>query len=313
MLGFVRARWAGLVTAGVCFIAPAMAMVLGLSWAYVRYGTAPAAGWLLYGIKPVIIAIILQAFVRLARKAIKGPLTAAAGAGVLVLYFLRANEIALLLGGGLVVMAFKMSRQRKTTGSLLAMAGPAIGLAPAAAAAASSARLFWIFLKIGSVLYGGGYVLFALLRADFVARLGWLTDRQLVDAVAVGQVTPGPLFTSATFIGYLVGGLSGAVVSTVGIFLPAFVLAAVCSPFLGRLRESAWAGSFLDGVNATALGLMAAVTITLGRAAFPDLFAAGLGAAALLLLLRFKLNPTWLILGGGLAGVAVRFLPRLFG
>jgi chromate transporter len=318
MLGFVRARWAGLVTAGVCFIAPAMAMVLGLSWAYVRYGTTPAAGWLLYGIKPVIIAIIFQAFVRLARKAIKGPLTAVAGAAVLVLYLLRANEIVLLLGGGLAVMAVEMSRRpRKPAGLSPAvvgpvLAGPAFGFAPVAAAAATSARVFWIFLKIGSVLYGGGYVLFALLRADFVGRLGWLTDRQLVDAVAVGQVTPGPLFTSATFIGYLVGGLSGAVAGTVGIFLPAFVLAAICSPFLGRLRGSAWAGSFLDGVNATALGLMAAVTLNLGRAAFPDLFAAGLGAAALFLLFRFKLSPTWLILGGGLAGLAAWFLPHLF-
>jgi chromate transporter len=308
-LGYARASWAGLVTSGVCFIAPAMLLVMALSWAYVKFGTAPAAGWLLYGTKPVIIAIILQAFSGLAKRAVKGPLTAAAAAAVLVLYLLQVNEILLLLGGGLIVMVVQnRSRLRSRDGSRLALFAPALGLAPLTSGVASASRLFWVFLKIGSVLYGGGYVLFALLRADFVSRLGWLTDRQLVDAIAVGQVTPGPLFTSATFIGYLVRGPWGAIVSTVGIFLPAFVFAAICSPFIGRIRQSSWAASFLDGVNATALGLMAAVTFKLGLAAFPDAFAIGLGAVALLSLLRFKLNPTWLILGGGLAGLAVRAL-----
>lgn len=311
-LGYARGRWAGLVTSGVCFIAPAMLIVMGLSWAYVKFGTTPAAGWLLYGIKPVIIAIIFQAFSGLVKKAIKGPLTAAAGAAVLVLYLLQVNEILLLLGGGLIVMAFENRRRLGGRGGLrLSALAPALGLAPLASGTANASRLFWVFLKIGSVLYGGGYVLFALLRADFVSRLGWLTDRQLVDAVAIGQVTPGPLFTSATFIGYLVGGTWGAIVSTVGIFLPAFVFAIICSPFVRRIRESSWAGSFLDGVNATALGLMAAVTFKLGLAAFADVFAIVLGAVALLLLLRFKLNPTWLILGGGLAGLAARALPQM--
>ena len=311
-LGYARARWAGLVVSGVCFIAPAMLIVLVLSLAYVEFGTTPAAGWLLYGIKPVVIAIILQALLGLGRKAVKGPLTAFAGAAVLALYFFRVNEILLLLGGGVIVMAVENRKKLwPQASSKLAAFAPALGLAPLASGMVGPTRLFLVFLKIGSVLYGGGYVLFALLRADFVTRLGWLTDRQLVDAVAVGQVTPGPLFTSATFIGYLVGGVWGAIVSTVGIFLPAFVFAAVCSPFIGRIRESAWAGSFLDGVNATALGLMAAVTFTLGRASFPDAFTIGLAAAALLLLVRVKLNPTWLILGGGLAGLAAHGLPHL--
>jgi len=311
-VGFARARWAGLVTAGVCFIAPAMVIVLALSWAYIEYGTAPAAGSLLYGIKPVVIAIILQALLGLGRRAVKGPLTALAGAAVLVLYFFRVNEILLLLGGGLIVMALKNRKRLWEIGrSRAATLAPLIGLAPLAAGAATPSRLFLAFFKIGSVMYGGGYVLFALLRADFVTRLGWLTDKQLVDAVAIGQVTPGPLFTSATFIGYLVGGVWGATVSTVGIFLPAFVLAALCSPFIGRMRKSVWAGSFLDGVNATALGLMAAVTYVLGRAAFPDILAVGIGAAAFVLLVRFRVNPTWLILGGGLIGLLAGWLSAL--
>jgi chromate transporter len=313
-LGFAGARWAGLLTSGLCFIAPAALIVLILSWAYVKFGTTPGAGWLFYGIKPVVIAIIFQALIGLGRKAVKGPLTAIAAATVLILYFFRVNEILLLLGGGLIVMAVENRTRLWNAGrSKLAALAPAAGFIPLASVASSPGGLFLVFLKIGSVLYGGGYVLFALLRADFVVRLGWLTDRQLVDAVAVGQVTPGPLFTSATFIGYLLGGVWGAVVSTVGIFLPAFIFACVCAPFIGRVRRSAWAGRFLDGVNATAMGLMAAVTFELGRAAFPNLFSAVLGAAAFFVLVRFKLNPTWLILAGGLAGLAARTLPRLFG
>jgi chromate transporter len=182
---------------------------------------------------------------------------------------------------------------------------PALGglAAPAAAAPFSLTSLFLIFLKIGSVLYGSGYVLLAFLRADLVVRMGWLTDQQLLDAVAIGQVTPGPLFTTATFIGYTLGGLPGGLLATLGIFLPSFVFVALSNPLIPRLRRSAWVGALLDGVNAAALGLMAAVTLQLGRASLVDPLTLAIAVLALALSIRFKLNSTWLVLGGALVGV----------
>ena len=182
-----------------------------------------------------------------------------------------------------------------STGGLFSAAGMA--------APFSLPLLFLTFLKIGAVLYGGGYVLLAFLRADLVVRYAWLSDQQLLDAVAIGQVTPGPLFTTATFIGFVLAGVPGALLATLGIFLPSFVFVAVSSPLIPRLRSSPWAGSFLDGVNAAALGLMAAVTWQLGRASIVDPLSGVIALAALGLLLRFKINSTWLILGGALIGL----------
>ena len=184
------------------------------------------------------------------------------------------------------------------------------GRATGAAATYSLATLFLTFLKIGAVLYGSGYVLLAFLRNDFVERLGWITDRQLLDAVAIGQFTPGPVFTTATFIGYLVGSWPGAVLATVGIFLPSFLLVAAVNPLVPRLRRSAWMAALLDGVNAAAVGLMAAVTWELGHAAIVDALTALLALLAAVLLLRFKLNSTWLVLGGSLIGLAYRLWQR---
>ncbi len=304
-LGFVRAGWAGLVTAGACFILPAAIIVLGLAWAYVAYGTTPAAGWLLYGVKPVIMAVILQALWGLGPKAIKSRLTAAVGLGALGLYFLQFNEIGLLIGGGLGVMLVQNWRRLRGAGvtPILALL-PGLGGAAAAAVPFSLPVLFLNFLKIGSVLYGSGYVLLAFLRADFVVRLGWLTDGQLIDAVAIGQITPGPVFTTATFIGYVLGGLPGAALATLGIFLPSFIFVAFSNPLIPRLRHSPWAGSLLDGVNAASLGLMAAVTWQLGRDALVDPVTIGLALIAAVLLLRFRVNSTWLIAGGAVAGLA---------
>jgi chromate transporter len=302
-LGFLRAGWPGLILAGVCFVAPAMAIVLAMAWAYMRFGAAPQAEWLLYGIKPVVIAIILQALWSLGRTALKGPLLALVGAGVLVFSFLGVHELVLLFGGGLVVMLLR--NLRRMPGALVLGLVPALGglAAPAAAAPFSLTSLFLIFLKIGSVLYGSGYVLLAFLRADLVVRMGWLTDQQLLDAVAIGQVTPGPLFTTATFIGYTLGGLPGGLLATLGIFLPSFVFVALSNPLIPRLRRSAWVGALLDGVNAASLGLMAAVTLQLGRASLVDPLTLAIAALALALSLRFKLNSTWLVLGGALVGV----------
>jgi len=312
-LGYARAGWAGLIVGGACFILPAVLIVMALAWAYVRFGALPQATALLYGVKPVIIAIVAQALWGLGRKAVKGPLTAGVGLAVLALYFLGVNEIGLLFAGGLVVMlAQNLARLRGAGGfsSLFASLPAAYRLLPSAFSLLPSsfnpALLFWTFLKIGSVLYGSGYVLLAFLRADFVTRLGWLTDRQLIDAIAIGQVTPGPVFTTATFIGYLLGGPASALLATLGIFLPSFIFVALSHPLIPRLRNSPWASSLLDGVNVASLGLMAAVTWQLGRAALVDPLTVTLALVSALLLFRFKVNSTWLVLGGAAVGISSR-------
>jgi chromate transporter len=313
-LGYIRAGWPGLFAGGTCFILPAMLIVLGLAWAYVRYGSLPAADWVLYGIKPVIIAVVIQATWGLVRTAVRGPLLAGIGVGVLALSLLGGNEVALLFGGGIAVALARNLRARGRGGfagvtlvPLLPRPALAAVLAGSAVAADLS-RLFLVFLKIGSVLYGSGYVLLAFMRTDFVTRLGWLTDRQLLDSVAVGQFTPGPVFTTATFVGYLVGGSAGAVLATIGIFLPSFVFVALSHPLLPRIRRSPWTGALLDGVNVAALGLMAAVTAQLARAAVVDWLTAVLALAAAVALIRFRINSAWLVLGGAAAGLACRLL-----
>lgn len=314
-VGNVRAGWRGLIVAGVCFILPAALIVLALAWAYVEYGTTPTAEWLLYGIKPVIIAIIAQALWGLSRTAVKSVFLALVGVAALALYMAGVNELVLLVGGGVFVMLVKNARRLRGGGTapalvLLPLAGlpPAWLAQPMAAAPVSLGQLFLIFLKVGAVLYGSGYVLLAFLRNDLVNRLGWLTDQQLLDAVAVGQFTPGPVFTTATFIGYVVASWPGAILATIGIFLPAFVLVALVNPFIPRLRTSPWMGALLDGVNVTALGLMAAVTWVLGRSAIIDWLTALLAIVAAVLLFRFKLNSAWLVLGGGLFALLYRWL-----
>jgi chromate transporter len=314
-LGLVRAGWPGLVVGGVCFILPAMLIVLALAWAYATYGATPQAEWLLYGIKPVIIAVVLQALLALGRTAIRGGLLAAVGLGALALYLLGLNELGLLFGGGLVTMlarnAGRVVDARRGSALVVAPLGllvPGLGQLATSATPFSLATLFFTFLRIGAVLYGSGYVLLAFLRGDFVERLGWLTDQQLLDAVAVGQVTPGPVFTTATFIGYLLGGAPGGVLATVAIFLPGFAFVAATNPLIPRVRASSWAGAALDGVNAAALGLMAAVTLELGRAAVVDAPTAVLAILAAGLLVRFKVNSAWLVAGGGVVGVATRLL-----
>ncbi len=303
-IGFLRAGWLGLITGGLCFIVPAMLIVLLLAQLYVRYGAMPQAKWLLYGIKPVVIAIIAQAFGNLGRKAIKGPLTAAAAVVVLALYFIGVNEIALLFAGGLAVMlAANIHRLRKRVlGAFLVPLG-GVGALSQVSIPFNLPIVFLIFLKIGAVLYGSGYVLLAFLRADFVVRYGWLTEQQLMDAIAVGQVTPGPLFTTATFIGFILGGTRGALLATLGIFLPSFIFVALSNPLIPKMRSSTWFGGLLDGVNVASLSLMAAVTWQLGRASLTDLFSVLIALISFVLLIRFKINSTWLIAGGALIGL----------
>ncbi|MBN2118341.1 MAG: chromate efflux transporter [Anaerolineales bacterium] len=306
-IGYVRAGWRGLLLGGFCFLAPATLIVLALAWLYVRFGATPQAEWLLYGIKPVVIAIIAQALWTLGGKALRNKTLATIGAIAFGLYFLRVNEIALLFAGGLVFMVITNIQRLRNLHP--AMLFPFSGILLAQAPIPFSLPfLFLTFLKIGSVLYGSGYVLLAFLRADFVLRLGWLTDQQLLDAIAIGQVTPGPLFTAATFIGYLLGGTAGALLATLGIFLPSFIFVAISNPLIPKIRDSTWASSLLDGVNASALGLMAAVTVQLGVSSLIDFYTASLAVISLILLLRYKINSTWLIAGGALAGFVFSFI-----
>jgi chromate transporter len=304
-IGFLRAGWRGLIVGGVCFIVPAMLCVLALSWVYVRFGSTPQATWLLYGIKPVIIAIIVQALLSLGRKAVKNTLAAVVAIAVIALSLLGVNEIALLFAGGLAVMLIvnfhRLRSNPPSAGLLVPLSG--LGLLSQSSIPFTLPTLFLTFLKIGSVLYGSGYVLLAFLRADFVVRFGWLTDHQLLDAIAIGQVTPGPVFTTATFIGYILGGLPGAMLATLGIFLPSFIFVAISNPFIPKIRSSARAGALLDGVNVASLGLMAAVTWMLARSSLTDIFTVLLAIVCFVLLVRFKVNSTWLIAAGAIIGL----------
>jgi chromate transporter len=308
-IGHRQAGWKGLVVTGTSFVLPAVLIVMGFAWVYVRYGSIPEVRGVLYGVKPVIIAIVLQALWSLGRAAVKTKFLAVIGIAGVILTFLRLHELLVLLGGGLIVASVRMIGRAIKSQSVLSLisASPLIvflqaGMTGAATASFSLTLLFLFFLKVGAVLYGSGYVLLAFLRADLIERWHWLTESQLLDAIAVGQVTPGPVFTTATFIGYVLGGPKGAVVATVGIFLPAFVFVAISGPLVPRIRRSPTAGAFLDGVNAAALALMVVVTYQLGRAAIVDITTIALALTSAVILFRFRVNSAWLVLGGGIAG-----------
>ncbi|WP_244221718.1 chromate efflux transporter [Corallococcus exercitus] len=304
-LGHRRAGWPGLLVAGVCFIVPAMLLTLAAAWAYVRFGTLPQAGALLYGVKPVILAVVLQALWGLGKTALTTRPRIAVAIGAAVASALGVNELLILAVSGAALAAWLRARSAPASGSTLVLAPFALHGATVVTASVpfSLGGLFLFFLKVGSVLFGSGYVLLAFLRADLVEHWGWLTEAQLLDAVAVGQFTPGPVFTTATFIGYLVGGTPGAGLATLGIFLPAFVFVALSGPLVPRLRKSRTAGAVLDGVNAASLALMAVVTWQLGRAALVDGWTVALAVAGAALLLRWRVNSAWLVLGGAAAGL----------
>ena len=307
-IGYARAGWRGLIAAGVCFILPATVIVLALAWVYAQYGALPEVSGFLYGVKPVILAVILQALWGLSRTAVKGPLLAGVGLAVLALSLAGVNEVLLLFSAAFLVMLLTNLREKLHTAFpflVLPVTGGKAALVTLGGFAATPfalSTLFLVFLKVGSILFGSGYVLLAFLHADLVVRLRWLTDRQLLDAIAVGQVTPGPVFTTATFVGYLLGGWWGAVLATVGIFLPSFVFVAATHPFIPRLRRSSWASGFLDGANVASLGLMAAVTWQIARAALVDEVTVLLLLVAAVVVFRTKLNSAWLVLGGGAFG-----------
>lgn len=318
-IGHSKRGWPGLIVAGCCFIIPAAILVSAIAAAYVHFGALPQVGRILYAVKPVVIAVILQAFWKLARSAVKNTILGVIGVLAAVAVALGFYNLLVLAGAGVLaalpVLYDRLKQRQGATASgvisfktflvwkakpALAAAGVAAGLA---AAPFSFWRLFLTFAKIGSVLFGSGYVLLAFLRSDFVLRLHWLTEKQLLDAVAVGQVTPGPVFTTATFIGYLLGGLPGAAVATVGIFLPGFLLVAISGPLIPRIRRSPLAGAILDGVIVASLALMGVVTWQLARAALIDPVTIAIACVSAVLLFAFRLNAAWLILAAAIVGV----------
>lgn len=308
-IGYVQGGFVGLLVAGSCFILPATLIVAAIAWAYVRFGTLPVATGLLYGVKPVVIAVVLQALIRLGKTAVKTKFLLAIALVAGVLSFLGVNELVVLFGAGVVVGMHKwlmLDRPPGTPPTALLAATPILAVAVKTAATPvnfSLWSLFLFFLKVGAVLFGSGYVLLAFLRADLVERWRWLSDAQLLDAIAVGQITPGPVFTTATFIGYILAGPLGAVISTLGIFLPAFLFVALSSPLVPFLRRSPIAGAFLDGLNVASLALMAVVTLQLGQAALVDWITVALVIVSAIMLILFRLNSVWLVLGGAIIGL----------
>ena len=298
-----RAGWAGLVLGGACFIVPAMTIVLGLAWAYRRYHSTPTGGGVLYGVEPVVVAVVAVAIWELGRSALKQRWYVVVGAGALAGYFLGVNVLLPLLGGGLVV-ALVNNRHRLGSHPALFAALPSVAPLTLARVRPGGGAVLAEFAKLGVVVFGSGYVLLAFLRADLVQHLHWLTERQVLDAVAAGQVTPGPVFTTATFVGYLIGGVPTALVATAGIFVPSFLMVAAVEPLVGRIRKSPWLGAGLEGVTVAALGLMAGVTVDLGRTAVVDPLTAVLAVAALAVMLRFRPNGVWLVAAGAAIGVA---------
>lgn len=305
-LGWDRARWRGLVTAGVCFILPAAVIVSCLAWAYVEYGRTPVVGHVLYGVVPAVLAIIAHALVALLRTVLKTGWLTLLAAAALTAYLLGVNELLILVAGAVVAAGVLTAARWEGRASLLApvLLAPGLPYFPDPTVG-QLGQLFVTMLKIGAVLYGSGYVLLAFLDGDFVGRLGWLTQQQLLDAVAIGQVTPGPLFTTATFVGYLVAGWSGAFVATVAIFLPSFVFVGLLTRITDRLRSSAWTSALLDGVNATSVALMAGVSLQLARSGITDGLTLAVFGVTLVLLLRTRLNSAWYIgMGGGVGALA---------
>lgn len=313
-IGRQRAGWAGLVVAGGCFILPAACITLAFAWAYVHLGSLPQAGGFLYGVKPVIIAVVIQALWRLGQSALKTTRLTVIALLAAAANSLGMNELIVLGGAGVITaLVDHLANDARAVPLVLSLVGlgtPLLvnGGGVTVATLVTSfgfTSLFLFFVKVGAVLFGSGYVLLAFLRADLVDRWQWLTEAQLLDAVAVGQITPGPVFTIATFIGYVLGGTSGAVVATGGIFLPAFLFVALSGPLIPRLRRSATAGAVLDGVNVASLALMAVVTWHLGRAAVVDGMTAVLALVSAMFLMRLRVNAAWLVLGGGLVGLSL--------
>ena len=302
-LGYTRRGWLGLLAAGTCFILPASLATLALAWVYVRFGSLAQVQGLLYGAKPVMIAIIVQAVWNLGRTAFRRWQLAIAGLLCFAAALAELPPIAILLAAGGLALLIAWLRRPRQSASVCSIVWISFGAGAASAGSITLTSLFLVFLKLGVVVFGSGYVLLVFLKSELVDRLHWITQPQLLDAITAGQVTPGPVFATATFLGYLIHGWAGAAISTIAIFLPSFFMAGLVGALAGRIRKSTLAGAFLDGVNAAAVALMATVAVTLGRATLLDLWTCGIGLISALLLLRFRVNATWLILGGAALGM----------
>jgi chromate transporter len=313
-VGRVRAGWRGLVVAGIAFILPAFLMMLGLAWLYEEYGTRPRFESALAGVAAVVVVLIVQAILVLSWSSLRSTLTIVVALVAVVAAIVRVHELAILLGAGIVTYLAWRLRDRTTppgAGAFVLLAGSTVhdvGPVAATAGPVMLAPLFLVFLEIGAVLYGSGYVLYALLESQLVDQRHWISEQQLVDAIAMGQLTPGPVFTTATFIGYLVRGVPGAIVATVAIFLPAFVFVAATDVVVRRLRDSAAFHAFLSGVVAASIALMVWVAATLADRTYVDVGTIAIGTAAATLLVLRRPNPVWLLLGGAVAGLLI---PRL--
>ncbi|MBN3910588.1 MAG: chromate efflux transporter [Nostoc sp. NMS1] len=325
-IGYIYAGWLGLIVSGVCFILPAVLITGGFAWVYVAYGTLPQVAPLLYGIKPAVLAIIINALWGLAKKAVKTRqlLVIALAVALLTLLF-KLNEVIALLVGGLLGMVWLHSGDKNdkpgnkanfliaslTTGATL-KASTVVAASVATASTVTNVSLWqlgWFFLKVGSVLFGGGYLLVAFLQGGLVQEYGWLTQQQLLDAIAIGQFTPGPVLSTATFIGYVIAGIPGAIVATIGIFLPSFVFVAALNPLIPRLRASSWTRAFLDAVNVSAVALMVVTalqlgkaTLTLPQAPFVDFLGLAIAIVSAILAIHFRVNAAWLVFGSAFIG-----------
>jgi chromate transporter len=305
-LGEIRGGVPGLIVAGACFILPAAVLVVALAWAYLRFCAVPQVAGLLFGIKPVVVALIAQAIWNLARTALKNAALAILAVCVVALAAWGVHALLLLIGAGILWMVARAGKELgKSRAAIFGMVGTG---AAGAGSAVGAISVFLYFLKIGAVLFGSGYVLLAVLRADLVVKLRWLSDAQLLDAIAVSQATPGPFFTVATFIGYILAGWRGAALATLGMFLPAFAYVGITAGFLPKLRKSPVAGAFLDGVNAAAVALMAFVGWQFARASMVNVPAVALAVASALLLFYYKINSAWLVLGGAVVGILLHAL-----
>ncbi len=330
-IGYVYGGWLGLIVAGVSFILPGVLMTGGLAWAYVTFGAIPQVAFLLYGIKPAVLGVIVDALWRLGKKAVKtSKLLSISIAVSCLVWFAHANEIIALFAGGLVGMVwlqFPAQGKNSDDGANLLIAGMTTGIAVKVSAASvgiagaipvSLWQLGYSFLKIGGTLFGGGYVLLSLVRGEFVEGYGWLTQQQLLDAILIGQFTPGSILSTATFIGYIIAGVPGSIVATIAIFLPSFILVAISNPFIPHLRKSKWMSAFLDAVNASALGLMAVVTVQLLIATlaistppYLDILGGSIALISTILAMRFGISSIWLILCGAAIGSVAHALGYL--
>lgn len=297
--GYERAGWKGLITAGICFIFPAILITALFAWFYEQYGQLPNVKPFLYGIKPAVISIIIMAAYKLGKKALKSFEIGILGIGTLIVCLNGLNEILALFSCGTMGTLLHLIKNRNVTNSFLLISGfKSIG----------SFKIFMTFLKIGSILYGSGYVLFAFLDAELVAN-GWLSRNQLMDAVAIGQFSPGPVLSTATFIGWQINSFYGAIAATIGIFIPSFIFVAILNPLIPKMRKSKLIGSFLDAVNIAAVAIIAAVSIEMGKGIITDWKMILIGIFSLTIVFVFKkINSAYIVIGGGLMGYILSLL-----